>query len=336
MDDKLPLSSDSNVGQTTPDLPPPKIYHSVGQENHTPAPPYDPMHTPPHHSNENIPDPIHITQTNKYSEKNDPPLVDVKVTNPVTYLKEWLKRLLKNEGLDLRIKIRPLTFVAFALALTASFGTGFNVARVFFPNSSPILHREVSYQGTVQKTENGVFFLSLADNSLYKLTTKSPNALNTLESSVNKQALIKGNLGAEAGAIDVKEATSFSAPVLPPPPITPPPQNPSLPTLFEGLTWESTQKRTLVFTSGKRRVEQEGVYLESVILPEYPQDFINYYLKNLVSLGFTETLNVTDTEGTTLSFEKTGLYLTYGVKYIYSGSGDKKKLTGYKAFVEHN
>lgn len=43
----------------------------------------------------NLPTPVSFTQNNKYSEKNDPPLVAVSVTNPVTYLKLFIKRLLK-------------------------------------------------------------------------------------------------------------------------------------------------------------------------------------------------------------------------------------------------
>ena len=35
---------------------------------------------------------------------SDPPLVDVKVTNPVTYFKKWWAKIIGNEGIDFRLK----------------------------------------------------------------------------------------------------------------------------------------------------------------------------------------------------------------------------------------
>ena len=109
-----------------------------------------------------------------------------------------------------------------------------------------------------------------------------------------------------------------------------------LPALYSGLSWEVTQNRVLIFTSGKRKIEQAGVYLESAKLNDYPQDFINYYLEQLKGAGFKQTLNAIDPDGVTVTYAKDDLFLTFGIKNIYSGSGVKKQLTGYKAFVEHN
>lgn len=41
----------------------------------------------------------------------DPPLVNIKVTNPVTYFKNWWSRVIGNEGIEMKasLKIRPLT-----------------------------------------------------------------------------------------------------------------------------------------------------------------------------------------------------------------------------------
>lgn len=169
--------------------------------------------TPPNSPNTpnhpNIPLPVSFTQNSKYSEKNDPPLVAVSVTNPVTYLKLFLKRFLKNEGIDIHLKIKPLTVIGMIAALSISFGAGFNVAQIFFPTSSPILHREVAYQGTVQKTQDGKFYLSLIDNSLWILRpTVFYSNFNNL---VNKQVLLKGNLTADKNVIEVKEVNIFDA-----------------------------------------------------------------------------------------------------------------------------
>lgn len=180
-------------------------------EDNIPNPPNLPNNPDP-----SLPNPIQITHTDKYSENNDPPLVAVSVTNPVTYLKKWIKKLLANEGVNIgfKLKIKPLTAIAIFMALAASFGTGYGsglnaAAGILFPNSSPILHRAVVYQGTIQKTEAGQYFLTLPDNSLWKLTLKSPETMSTLSNSLNKQVMIKGNLTREANVINVNEINIF-------------------------------------------------------------------------------------------------------------------------------
>lgn len=165
----------------------------------------NPPNTPTH---PNIPLPVSFTQNNKYSEKNDPPLVSVSVTNPITYLKLFIKRLFNNEGIT--IKIKPLTAIALMIALSVSFGTGFNVARIFFPNSSPILHRAITLQGTIQTSESGQYYLALPDNTLWTLKPKTANI--DLGNVVNKQVLVKGNMTAEANVVEVTEVITFDKP----------------------------------------------------------------------------------------------------------------------------
>ncbi|MBI2329801.1 hypothetical protein HYU94_00205 [Candidatus Daviesbacteria bacterium] len=63
---------------------------------------------------------------------------------------------------------------------------------------------------------------------------------------------------------------------------------------------------------------------------------IDYYTNELTNLGFKQSLNSSEPTGTTITFAKEDLFLTFGIKNIYSGSGDNKKLVGYKAFIEHN
>lgn len=92
----------------------------------------------------------------------------------------------------------------------------------------------------------------------------------------------------------------------------------------------------LIFTSGKRKIEQEGVYLESSQLSAFPQDFINYYIQQFKDKGFKQTLNSINPEGITITYAKDDLFLTFGTKNIYKGSEDQKQLAGYKAFIEHN
>ena len=71
-------------------------------------------------------------------ETSDPPLIDIKVTNPVTYFKKWWAKIIGNEGIDFRLHFRPLTAIAIALVIiTVGFGLGRETG-------SPSLPREAS------------------------------------------------------------------------------------------------------------------------------------------------------------------------------------------------
>lgn len=177
--------------------------NNSGDSNPQPVP--NPPNLP--NTSNSYPSPVSFTQNNKYSEKNDPPLVAVSVTNPVTYLKLFLKRLLKNEGIDIRLKIKPLTVIACVLALSTAFGTGFNVAQIFFPTSSPLLHRSITLQGNIQRSETGQYYLSLPDNSLWTLRPKNTNI--DFSNNINRQVMIKGNMTPENNVIEVKEILVF-------------------------------------------------------------------------------------------------------------------------------
>src|SRR3989304_7459014 len=66
--------------------------------------------------------------------KKEPPLVDVKVTNPVTYIKSWWRRIIGNEGIDFRLRIKPLTAIAISIIiLSVTMGIG----RFVFPFKIP-------------------------------------------------------------------------------------------------------------------------------------------------------------------------------------------------------
>ena len=103
--------------------------------------------------------------------KKELPLVDIKVTNPITYLKSWWKRIIGNEGIEFRIKVRPLTAIAISLIIVSvSVGIGrinlpFNIP--FFeytPTESssptPDYTRDTAFTGTLRFTQtNGRYYL---------------------------------------------------------------------------------------------------------------------------------------------------------------------------------
>lgn len=297
-----------------------------------------------------LPPVINITENTKYSEGKDPPLVNanISVTNPVTYFKKWVASFLKNQDIDLRLRIKPFATIGLVLGFGLVGGTAFSIGRYFFPHSSPIFHRQVVYPGVVQKGNMGQYFLMSSDSTLWKVKPKHNNI--NLSSLVNKQVVITGNLTAEKYLIEVAEVivvdtlTQASVTQTPPTSLTSPnspniltiPNQDLLPKLYSDITWETNQKKILTFTSGKRRIELEGVYLESAQVTDFPQAFLNYYTSQLTQLNFKQTLNSKTPDSITQSYEKDGLYLTFGVENVYTGSRKSKKISGYKAYIEHN
>lgn len=294
--------------------------------------------------------PLVETDPKQDSKDSDPPIFTIR--NPITYIKRWWNKILAKEGVDFKLgfKIRPITAVLIAsIIISGGIGSGVTAfaLKTFFPTSSPVLHRQIIEQGTIQTGTAG-FYLTATDSSIWKLKPKKPNV--NLKDQVGKQVTVAGNLTREANLIEVSEIilSDSSQTPLPPQvaqnslnsPNTPNlpdiPNQDLLPKLYSGLQWDLTQRKILLFTSGKRRIEQEGVYMESAQIPNLPQEFINYYTAQLTNSGFKETLNSSDPNGITITYAKDDLFLTFGVKNIYSGSGDTKKLIGYKAFIEHN
>ena len=303
---------------------------------------------------DNLPPPIQVTtgggSGSDKKDDDDDSLIkgEIKFKNPLFKFFSWLKSLIKNEGI--KINIKPLTAmgIVFMLVYGAGVGTGygfgFNAAlSKFFPDSSPILHRAILVEGIIQKSPSTKFYLK-SEGNLW--TLKTVNKSFNLADYLNQQVTIKGNLTKEKGMIEVSEIIPVNittAPTLIASPIPAPPRtdsNPSdpteLPALYSGLSWEETQTKLLIFTSGKRKIEEEGVYLESAQITDFPQDFINYYMNGLKANGFKQTLNSINPDGITITYATGDLFLTFGTKNVYKGSGDKKQLTGYKAFIEHN
>ncbi len=277
------------------------------------------------------------------SDKDDDNLAEFKLKNPFSKFFNFLKSFIKNQ--NVKITIPAFTFIGLGIALAGGGGIIGGTLVYFFPHNSPVFHREVVYQGSLQKTEQG-FYLTLPNSDLYTLRPKARSSIN-FQSLANGSVLVKGNLTVEKFVIDVTEIIPLgnpskseslitSASTNTPTSLTTPNQDLDLPKLHPDIKWEITQKKVLLFTSGKRRIEQEGVYLESSELLTFPQAFLDYYTQNLKSSNFKQTLNSTDPDEVMITYAKDDLFLTFGVKNIYSGSGDNKKLTGYKAFIEHN
>ena len=249
--------------------------------------------------------------------------------------------------ITLRIPVLALLIIMVGLG---GFGVGFKsgsnyILGKLFPNFSPILGRSITAQGIILKSSKG-YYLQANDKDKTMWTLNPATSNINLKDYENQKVEIKGKMTPTPYLIEVLEITSFepkptSAPAVPSQTTPNNPNSPnlpdsSLPALFSSLTWEVTKSKTLIFTSGLRKIEQEGVYLESAQVLNFPQDFINYYTNQLTNSGFKQTLNSSEPTGTTITYAKDDLFLTFGAKNIYTGSGENRKLTGYKAFIEHN
>lgn len=221
MDDNLPKSGNDGVSEPSPTTVDPVQSWVAQHEQRDSSGRFvstehlkNPDQSSPNHPN--LPLPVQVTQNDKYSEKNEPPLVAVSVTNPVTYLKKWVTKFFKNQDIDIHLKIKPFATIGLILAFSAvggaGYSLGFNAAvSKLFPNSSPILHRPISLSGIIQRSETGSYYLSLPDNSLW--TLKPTNNNISLTDYINKSVVVKGNLTSEPNVIEVKEVLAFEKPI---------------------------------------------------------------------------------------------------------------------------
>ena len=106
-------------------------------------------------------------------KEKDPPIVDVKVRNPITYIKRWWKKVIENEGIYFSFRVRPLTTIAIALVVTSlTLGIGkfvlpFSIP--FFQYNPPVEKsilptpepwKETAFTGTLRYSDvTGKFYL---------------------------------------------------------------------------------------------------------------------------------------------------------------------------------
>ncbi len=155
------------------------------------------------------------TKRNEQEQKDEePPLINVKITNPVTYLKHWWKKIIANEGIDLRLRVRPLTAIAMGVATVSILtGTGFTIARFYYlpvivPNS--LVSKTTSLVGTIHKSNKQYFLIS--DNKVYTLNYSGDN----LADLINKRVLVVGKLSSSDSVIDSDQITQLEPNIVQP------------------------------------------------------------------------------------------------------------------------
>ncbi len=168
-------------------------------------------------------------------DKTDPPLVDLKVANPVTYLKNWWKKVIDNEGIDVRLRIRPLTSIAMTAMLV---GVSFGLGRISLPPESPLIQylpmlaptptpnpwRQTAFTGVLKYSDISLKYY-LVTNTSEAITLIAPDNVN-LKKLMGKRILATGNYNNDMNLLSVTDATDMELlplSILPVPTMSPSP-----------------------------------------------------------------------------------------------------------------
>jgi hypothetical protein len=153
------------------------------------------------------------------TSKEDPPLVSLKVTNPVTYIKIWWKKIIGNEGISFAFKVKPLTAIVLTMVVMAGLtGTGFSIAWLTFPETSPIVKyipqlvatptpnpwKETAFTGNLKYTEATKRYF-LVTTSSEAITLQVPDNID-LSKFVGKRIMASGNYNKSIRTLVVADA----------------------------------------------------------------------------------------------------------------------------------
>jgi len=145
----------------------------------------------------------------------EPPLIDVKVTNPLTYIKRWWNRIIGNEGISLSFRVRPLTALAIAIVVSSlAFGVGQFVLPFSIPFFQPIPEditlptpdpwRETAFTGTLQYSQTtGKYYLVTTSSEAIALEV--PDNID-LSGFVGRRIFAAGKYNKSARTLVVSDA----------------------------------------------------------------------------------------------------------------------------------
>lgn len=168
----------------------------------------------------------------------DPPLLDVKVANPVNYLKIWWAKVIGNEGIDISFRIHPLTAITIAAVIG---GLGFGLGRITVPDPlvkyvpflvttpSPTANpwRETAYTGTLRYSElTKKYYLEVGTSSGGETINLEILPNLNLAKFVGRRILAIGMFNEQSNILKVREAADLEVlpsvmiaiPTLPPSP----------------------------------------------------------------------------------------------------------------------
>ncbi|WKZ25615.1 MAG: hypothetical protein QY322_04520 [bacterium] len=196
--------------------------------------------------------PISVSVNNPTSVNTTTPpdLVNLKVTNPLVYIKYWWKRIMANEGIEVKFKAKPLTVFGVALiGFTLLFGIGGVVLPIFFPwmkfNNSiistptntptPEILKDTALKGILTKTNTNPVKFYLITTSTEAVTLEIPVGFN-LNTLVGKRILAVGTYDSKNKILEVEDIQDLEVLSTTPVPIptttpTPKPTETPIPTI---------------------------------------------------------------------------------------------------------
>lgn len=164
--------------------------------------------------------PVTVTTNNptNVSTTNPPDLVNVKITNPLVYIKYWWKRIMANEGIDLRLRVKPLTVFGVSLiAFSLAFGLGgvvlpvafpgFKLNGIIFPSPTPtpeIIWKDTALKGTLTKSNTIPVKFFLVTISTEAVTLEVPVGFNLI-TLVGKRILAVGTYNSKDKVLEVED-----------------------------------------------------------------------------------------------------------------------------------
>ena len=208
--------------------------------------------------------PISVTTNTdqRVSTSNPPDLVNFKITNPLVYIKYWWKRILANEGLDMRVRAKPLTVFGLAIILFSGvFGLGGIVFPKFFPwmkfnnnivttttpTPAPEILKDTALKGTLTKTNTNPVKFYLITTSTEAVTLEIPDGFN-LASLVGKRILAVGSYDSKNKVLeveDIQDLEVLSTTPVPIPTSTPTPKPTETPSPTPNPTLTPTVEPTI-------------------------------------------------------------------------------------------
>ena len=200
--------------------------------------------------------PISVTTNTdqRVSTTNPPDLVNVKITNPLVYIKYWWKRIMANEGIDLRLRVKPLTVFGVSLiAFSLAFGLGgvvlpvafpgLKINNLIYPSPTPTpetIWKDTALKGTLTKSNTTPVKFYLVTTSTEAVTLEVPVGFNLI-TLVGKRILAVGTYNSKDKVLEVEdiqdlEVLSTTPVPIPTSPPTPTPTPSSSPTPMPSAT----------------------------------------------------------------------------------------------------
>lgn len=164
-------------------------------------------------------DPVEVkitTEKTKTTSSSVPPLLSFQLTNPITYIKVWWKKLIGNEGIKMTLQIKPVTAVILvAIFSGAGFGVGrFTVPEILVPyivsasptpSPSPDPWREAAFTGKLQTSSNKYY---LVTTSAEAITLEAPSTIN-LAKLVGKRIMVVGKYNKTTKYMIISDTTDL-------------------------------------------------------------------------------------------------------------------------------